>query len=93
MSLFAAWSACSLKAVLAELPSEALEAQPQPNACPEPPSIPTQLGTGGGLFVGILRMASVSHTKFKLPFRRKKVDWNEPLTVLLLQAFCQWLAH
>lgn len=100
MSLSAAWSACSLKPVLAELPSEVLEAQPQPDACPESPSRATQPGMGWWP-VGNLRMAvgtclgvgKFSHTKFKSPFLRKKVDWNEPPTVLLLQASCQWLAH
>lgn len=64
------------------------------------PELPNQ-GWGGGLFVGNLRMAvgtclgvgKFSHTKFKSPFLRKKVDWNEPPTVLLLQASYQWLAH
>lgn len=69
---------------------------------PEFPSSLPQLGTGGGLFVGILRMVVgtclvvgnyFSHTKYKLFFLRGKADWKKPLIVLLSQAFCQWLAH
>lgn len=93
-------SACSLKPVFTKLPSEALEVQPGSDAHPDSPSRPPQPGKGGGLFVGILNGSGylsggeiISHTKFKLPFLREKADWNKPLTVLLSQAFCQWLAH
>lgn len=59
------------------------------------PYSPLQPGTGDGLFVGILRLEVVgscfSHSKVRLFFLREEADWNKPLTVLLSQAFCQWL--